>query len=135
MTQIAQSFACVTLLHHSQMTHTPHNHLVACLANQTANHSWTSYLIVLLLYQLGTLVFLIHNQIVYHLSKSQLFQAEAPPNCFLFAHIGQMSQYHVFLLWLFFLFFNFIYFMSSTKYSMYSLYLKKPWSKVVPSNN
>ena len=121
MTQKVQSFARVTVLHHSQMTHTPQNHLVACLANQTASHSWTSYLIVLLLDQLGTLDFLIHNQIVYHLSKSQLFQVEAPPNSFLFAHIGQMPQYHVLLLWLF-LFFNFIYFMSSTKYSMYSLY-------------
>ena len=48
MTQIAQSFASVIVLHPSQMTHTPHNHLVACLANQIASHSWTSYLIVLL---------------------------------------------------------------------------------------
>ena len=73
MTQKVQSFARVTVLHHSQMTHTPQNHLVACLANQTASHSWTSYLIVLLLDQLGTLDFLIHNQIIYHLSKPQLF--------------------------------------------------------------
>ena len=73
MTQIAQSFAHVIVLHHSQMTHTPQNHLVACLDNQTASHSWMSYLIVLLLDQLGILVFLIHKKIVYHLSKPQLF--------------------------------------------------------------
>ena len=48
MTQIAQSFASVTMLIHSQMTHTPQNHLVACLTNQIASHSWISYLIVLL---------------------------------------------------------------------------------------
>ena len=68
-----QSCARVIVLHHSQMTHTPQNHLVACLANQIASHSWTRYLIVLLLDQLGKLVFLIHNQIVYHLSKLQMF--------------------------------------------------------------
>ena len=44
--KLAQSFARVRVLHHSQITHTPQIDLVACLAIQTTSHPWYTGLFI-----------------------------------------------------------------------------------------
>ena len=66
MTQMAQSFACVTLLHHSQMTHTPQNHLVACVISVDVHLFLNCHLWFKLLWHLYSWLVIFHKPVILH---------------------------------------------------------------------